>query len=58
MKTQQVGVREVRQKALERLIASSRIIPARLDLAELGLPQDRPREMTISEALVEQRQDD
>lgn len=91
MKTQQVGVRELRQNlsrylervtagerfevtehhqpiailsplpgkssAVERLLASGRITPARLELTELGPPQDRPREMTISEALAEQRQD-
>ena len=92
MKTQQVGVRELRQNlsqylrrvtagerfevtehnlpvavlaplpgpssALERLIADGRVVPARLDLAALGLPPDRPREATISDALAEQRRED
>lgn len=90
-KTQQVGVRELRQNlsqylrrvaegehfevternlpvailaplsgrgsAVARLIASGRIVPARLDLAELGPPPDRARELSISEALAEQRRD-
>ncbi|HEX7182068.1 MAG TPA: type II toxin-antitoxin system prevent-host-death family antitoxin [Thermoanaerobaculia bacterium] len=89
MKTQRVGVRELRQNlsrylrrvtagerfevternlpvailaplpgrssALERLVAAGRVVPARIDLTELGPPPDRPREMTISEALAEQR---
>jgi prevent-host-death family protein len=92
MKTQQVGVRELRQhlsrylrrvtagerfevtehnlpvailaplpgrnSALERMIAEGRILPARLDLMELGPPPERPREMTVSEALAEQRGED
>lgn len=91
MKTQRVGVRELRQNlsrylrrvtagerfevtqrnlpvailaplpgrssALERLVAAGRVVPARIDLTELGLPPDRPREMTISEALAEQRRE-
>jgi prevent-host-death family protein len=90
-KTQQVGVRELRQNlsrylrlvaegerfevtehnlpvavlgplpgrssALERLIAEGRIVPARLDLAELGPPLELPREMSISEALAAQREE-
>jgi hypothetical protein len=40
------------------LEASGRIIPARLDLIELGSPPDVPREMTLSEALEEQRRDE
>jgi prevent-host-death family protein len=94
LKTQQVGVRELRQNlsrflrrvtagerfevtehnlpvailsplpgrnsALERMIAEGRILPARLDLTELGPPpeRERSREMTVSEALAEQRGED
>ncbi len=47
-----------RISALERLIATGRVVPARLDLAELGLPVERPHEMTLSEALAEQRRED
>lgn len=91
MKTQQVGVRELRQNlsrflrrvtagerfevtehnlpvailaplpgrnsALERLIAEGRVMPARLDLAELGPPPERSLEMSISEALADQREE-
>lgn len=46
-----------RNSALERLMASGRVVPARLDLAELGPPPDRPRDMPISEALAEQRRE-
>ncbi|HEX4961892.1 MAG TPA: type II toxin-antitoxin system prevent-host-death family antitoxin [Thermoanaerobaculia bacterium] len=42
---------------LARLIAEGRIVPARLDLTELGPPPEQPREMTISEALVTQREE-
>jgi prevent-host-death family protein len=42
---------------LARLVSSGRIIPARLDLAELGPPPDRPRTTSISEALAEQRRE-
>ena len=71
MKIRRVGVRELRQNlrrvpggrlhpytdgnsALARLLSSGRL-PARLDLAELGPPPDLPREISISEALAEQR---
>lgn len=91
MKTQRVGVRELRQNlsqylrrvtagehfevternlpvailaplqgrssALGRLISSGRVIPARLDLAELGPPPEQPHEISISEALAEQRRE-
>lgn len=43
---------------IDRLIASGRATPARLDLARLGLPQERPVVMPISEALREQREED
>ena len=46
-----------RSSALERLGAAGRVVPARLDLAKLGPPPDRPREETISEALAEQRRE-
>ncbi|HWM93885.1 MAG TPA: type II toxin-antitoxin system prevent-host-death family antitoxin [Thermoanaerobaculia bacterium] len=46
-----------RSSALARLMASGRVVPARHDLSELGLPPDRPREMTISEALAGQRRE-
>jgi prevent-host-death family protein len=91
MKTQQVGVRELRQNlsrylrlvaegerfevtehnlpvavlgplpsrssALERMISEGRIVPARLDLTELGPPPEQPHEMSISEALAAQREE-
>jgi len=91
MKTQRVGVRELRQNlsrylrlvtegerfevtehnlpvavlgplpgrssAVERLVAEGRMMPARLDLAELGMPPELPLEMTVSEALAEQREE-
>ena len=47
-----------RSSALERLISSGRAVPARLDLAELGLPPERAGTMTLSEALAEQRGED
>jgi antitoxin (DNA-binding transcriptional repressor) of toxin-antitoxin stability system len=47
-----------RSSALDRLEASGRIIPARLDLTQLGPPPDEPREVTISEALEEQRREE
>src|SRR5215212_2726579 len=46
-----------RSSAVERLLAAGRVVPARLDLAELGPPAERPHEMTISEALAEQRRE-
>jgi prevent-host-death family protein len=46
-----------RSSALERLTAEGRIVPARLDLASLGPPPERPLEMTISDALAAQRQE-
>jgi prevent-host-death family protein len=42
---------------LSRLIAEGRVVPARLDLAELGPPPEQPRKMTISEALSAQREE-
>ena len=91
IKTQQVGVRELRQNLsqylhrvtagerfevtehnlpvailaplprnsspLERLAAAGRIVPARLDLAKLGPPPERPHEMAISDALEEMRRE-
>ena len=59
-KAQRVGVRELRPGSispLARLIAEGRIVPARLDLTELGPPPEQPREMTISEALAAQREE-
>ncbi len=47
-----------RNSALDRLTASGRLIPARLDLTSLGPPPALPLEMTLSEALAEQRRDD
>jgi prevent-host-death family protein len=46
-----------RSSALERLIAAGRVVPARLDLGELGPPPERPHDITISEALAEQRRE-
>ena len=46
-----------RSSALERLLATGRVVPARLDLAALGPPSERPHEMTLSEALAEQRRE-
>ena len=43
---------------IERLVSAGRVVPARLDLTELGLPPDLPREMTISSALADQRRED
>jgi prevent-host-death family protein len=43
---------------VDRLVASGRATPARLDIASLGLPPDRPVVMPISEALREQREED
>jgi prevent-host-death family protein len=91
LKTQQVGVRELRQNlsrylrlvaegerfevtehnlpvavlgplpgrgsALERLVAEGRIVPARLDLTELGPPPELPRDVSISEALAAEREE-
>src|SRR3954468_17467969 len=42
---------------LARLIAEDRIVPARLDLTELGPPPEQPREMTMAEALAAQREE-
>jgi prevent-host-death family protein len=44
-----------RHSALERLIGEGRVVPARLDLAELGLPPEGPQAVPISEALADQR---
>ncbi len=46
-----------RTSAVERLAADGKIVPARLDLLELGLPRDRRRERTISEALADLRRE-
>jgi hypothetical protein len=46
-----------RGSTLERLLAEDRIVPARLDLVELGPPPERPLEITISEALASQREE-
>jgi prevent-host-death family protein len=46
-----------RGSTLERLVAEGRVVPARLDLAELGPPPPLPLEMTISEALAVQREE-
>lgn len=46
-----------RNSALERLIAEGRVMPARLDLTELGPPPERSQEMSISEALADQREE-
>ena len=46
-----------RSSALGRLLASGRVIPARLDLAELGPPPEAGQEISISEALAEQRRE-
>jgi prevent-host-death family protein len=43
--------------AVERLTAANRLVPARLDLLSLGLPPELPRQISISEALVEQRRE-
>lgn len=44
-------------EALERLVAERRLVPARLDLAELGEPPGQPQDITISAALAEQRRE-
>ena len=40
---------------IERLISSRRLKPATVDLLELGRPPDERHEISISEALSEQR---
>ncbi len=52
-----LGPSGVRNMAIERLLAEDRIVPARLDLTELGLPPEEPCEITISAALAEQREE-
>jgi prevent-host-death family protein len=42
---------------IERLAAVGRVVPAKLDLLELGPPPDRPHEVAISEALGELREE-
>ena len=42
---------------LDRLIAAGRATPARMDLAGLGSPPDRPVVMSISQALRQQREE-
>lgn len=46
-----------RSSAVGRLLASGRVIPARHDLADLGPPPEAAREISISEALAEQRRE-
>lgn len=46
-----------RSSALERLTAAGRVVPARLNLATLGVPPKRPQTMRISEALAAERED-
>ncbi len=46
-----------RGSALERLVAEGRMVPARLDLAELGPPPEMACETSISEALAAQREE-
>jgi hypothetical protein len=43
--------------ALERLLVNDRVMHARLDLTQLGLPPEQLSEMPISEALTEQREE-
>jgi len=43
--------------ALGRAVAAGRLFPARLDLHELGAPEERPMIRSISEALTEQREE-
>jgi prevent-host-death family protein len=44
-----------RRGALERLLASGRVIPARLDLASLGPPPAAPAGVSLSQALADLR---
>lgn len=46
-----------RSSALERLTSEGRVVPARLDLAKLGPPAERPHTISISDALAEQRRE-
>jgi prevent-host-death family protein len=46
-----------RRSALESLAGEGRLVRARLDLLKLGLPPERQCEMSISEALGEQREE-
>ena len=52
---ERLEIAEIWPGALDRLMATGRVVPAQLDLTELGPPSDRPLEITISEALAEQR---
>jgi prevent-host-death family protein len=47
-----------RRGALERLMASGRVIPARLDLASLGPPPDPPPGVSLSQALSDLRSEE
>lgn len=40
---------------VERLVSSGRLKPATVDLLELGRPLDMPHDLSISEALSQQR---
>jgi prevent-host-death family protein len=42
---------------VERLVAAGRMTPARLDLLKLGPPPEASLEMSVSEALAEQRRE-
>jgi len=44
-------------EAQERLVAEGRMVPARLDLTELGPPPELSCEMSISEALAAEREE-
>ena len=47
-----------RQGVLDRLLASGRVKPARLDLASLGFPEDLEPGVSLSEALAELRSEE
>ena len=46
------------ESVLGRLERQGKIARARIDLTTLGIPEDRPHTIAISEALAEQRSDD
>lgn len=45
----------LKSSSLARLVSRGRLMPARLDLLSLGRPPAAPLEISISEALKEQR---
>ena len=46
------------ESVLGRFQRQGKLMRARIDLATLGIPEDRPHTISISDALAEQRADD